>query len=161
MYVLSYYKGPIKAAVKMLKYQLVSDIVDTLTDLLINNYPSFIPKFDTLVSIPLYPKRLRMRGFNQAQLLANSLGEKLNIKVNNKVLSRIKFSKPQVELRGGERRNNIRNSFVYNNSEEIKDKNIALIDDVSTTGATLFECSKILKTHGADIVWGIVLAHGN
>lgn len=161
LFVLSHYKGPIKAAVKLLKYQFVSDTVETLTDLLIDAYPKYIPKFDMFTSTPLFPKRFKLRGFNQAELLANSLGRKLKIPVNNKILIRVNFTKPQVDLRGDERRNNIRNSFICRDSEAIKGKYVGLIDDVSTTGATLFECAKVLKSNGANIVWGIVLAHGN
>jgi len=161
VFALTYYKESMKKAIRLLKYHSVTDLVDSLTSLWLDGYPKYIPRFDILTPIPLHKKRLRMRGYNQAQLLAVSLGKKKNTLVINNVLQRIRFSKPQIELKGKERRINIIGAFDYNPNILIAGKCIGIVDDVTTTGATIVECGKVLKANGAREVWGIVLAHGN
>lgn len=161
LYVLGHYKGPLKLAIKHLKYRLVRDIVDELTTLLADKSNHLLRDIDLITSVPLHVKRKKMRGFNQAELLGESLAKKMHVPFYSNILLRTKFGVPQVELKGSERRLNMRNMFSCLNKSQIEDKRIGLVDDVSTTGTTLLECTKVLKRNGAKKVWGIVLAHGN
>lgn len=160
MYAMAYYEGPIRKAIHLLKYRFVSDLVESLVSLLVNYYPKNLPQFDFLTFVPLHPKREKFRGFNQSALLTQILGKKLNIPTREKILKRIRFTKPQVELKGKVRRTNLHGAFACSKESNAAGKTIGLIDDVATTGSTLFECAKLLKRAGAKSVWGIVLAHG-
>jgi predicted amidophosphoribosyltransferase len=108
---------------------------------------------------------MRWRGFNQAELLARYLGTNLTpgfeIMVSTKALLRNKYTIPQMQIKNNlQRKTNIKGSFSLNKDCKnlIKNKNILLVDDIATTGSTLFECTKILKKKGAKKVYGIVLA---
>lgn len=103
---------------------------------------------DFIVPVPLHIKRLRERGFNQALLLARKIfpGEKEKIKYD--LLLRQMDTPTQTGLSGKERRRNLKNAFVVKKTSEIIGKNILIIDDVFTTGATVNACAKVLKTVG-------------
>ena len=160
LYILGHYKGPLKSAIKLLKYKLVTDLTEELVSLVdINNL--VLSKLDYITSVPLYPTRLRFRGFNQSDLLGKYLGKKLNIPYKNNILARIKNTKPQAELKRKERLTNLKGAFALQKNINIEGQNIGIVDDVSTTGTTLSECAKVLKSRSAREVWGIILAHGN
>lgn len=160
MYAFVHYKGPMKDAIHLLKYRFVSDLVDSLTDIFIRYYPKNLYKFDYLVPVPLHKKREKERGFNQSLLLARSLSEKLNIPVLAQILIRSRYTVPQVDLKGKDRRLNLQKAFAFLPNADIGGKSIGLVDDVATTRTTLVECAKVLKKQGAKNVFGLVLAHG-
>lgn len=111
-----------------------------------------------LASIPLFKKRLKWRGFNQAEEIAKQLSLFLNLPFNNNILLKIRKTRLQTDLAQNERKQNIKNAFVCQNKELIKNKNIILVDDVYTTGSTMNEAAKTLKQSGAKKIWGIVVA---
>lgn len=160
MYAVARYKGWVRKAINLLKYKHVTDITDTLTDFLIDNYPKFLPAFDLLVPVPLHKIREKTRGFNQSLILAKSLSYKLGTSVGEGILYKTLHTEPQVKLKGKSRRTNLKRAFAFNKEKNISGKTIALVDDVATTRSTLLECAKLLKRNGAKSVWGIVLAHG-
>ncbi len=111
-----------------------------------------------VVPIPLHRRRLRWRGFNQAEILAReAFGERVEQGAGK--LVRAKYTRPQVKLSESERAVNIKNCFVWE-GENLAGRNIVLIDDVVTTGATLNEAARVLKENGAGKVWGLVVAKG-
>ncbi len=112
-----------------------------------------------LIPVPLHVKRLRWREFNQSQLLLDEILKHINISSNSENLIRTKFNKPQAKLKKQKRAKNIINSFTWT-SDQVINKNVILIDDVTTSGSTLEECAKVLKENGAKEVWGLVLARG-
>lgn len=122
--------------------------------------PEFIKNIkDTIIiPVPLHKKRLNWRGFNQSEELAKILAKKFSLEISTE-LKRIRHKKPQTQLKKQKRKENIKNCFAWS-GEKIQNKNIILIDDVTTTGSTLNECAKILKENGVDEVWGLVLANG-
>jgi ComF family protein len=160
IFALAHFKGPVKNAIHVFKYRLVSDISGYLANLILDNYPSFLPKFDYFIPVPLHGKRMRERGFNQSKLLADQIGRKLDVEVLDNALIRKKATKSQAELEKKERMKNILGAFEWEQKVNLKGKKIGLIDDVSTTFSTVSECCKILKRSGATCVWGIVFAHG-
>lgn len=111
-----------------------------------------------VISVPLHKRRLRWRGFNQAEVLASAaFGENISNYMGK--LVRVKYTKPQVKLSEAERQNNIKDCFVWE-GEKLNGRNIILIDDVVTTGATINEAARVLKENGAGKVWGLVAAKG-
>jgi len=113
-----------------------------------------------LVPIPLHKKKLKSRGFNQASEIAKELSKNLAIPFSDNVLIKIKPTPAQVELKKEEREKNVRETFLCQKPEIIKNKKILLVDDVFTTGATLEEAGRALRRAGASEVWGVVVAHG-
>jgi len=113
---------------------------------------------DMAMPVPLHKKRLRLRGFNQALLLAHGVSLRFRIPLNYDNLVRTRYTRPQVELSGRERAENVRGAFDLIRSAEVCEKKILLIDDVFTTGATMNECAKVLKDAGAGSVTVLTLA---
>ena len=111
-----------------------------------------------IIPVPLHKKRLRWRGFNQAELLAKSIANKFNLKIYNSLI-RAKHKKAQAKLDEKHRIQNIKDCFIWT-GDNLNQQNIILVDDVATTCSTLNECARILKNNGAREVWGLVIARG-
>jgi len=112
-----------------------------------------------IIPVPLFWKRKKWRGFNQSEELAKIFANYFNLKINTKNLQRKNFLRPQTKLNKNKRFANIKDNFLWN-GENLSGKHIILIDDVSTSTATLNECAKVLKKSGAKKVWGLVIGHG-
>ena len=115
--------------------------------------------FDLLIPVPLHPKRLKERGFNQSLLLVKELSRKTGIPYRKQILKKSRPTIPQVNLNGKEREKGVKGSFQIMDGEEVEGKSILMVDDVYTTGATVNECSKVLLTGGAKRVDVFTLAH--
>lgn len=102
-----------------------------------------------IVPVPLHQLKKVNRGYNQSFYIAKGLGKSLNISVKQNILKRIKFTQTQTALTLIERQENVEGAFRVKNKGMIKGKNILLIDDVITTGATINECAKVLIENGA------------
>lgn len=169
------YKGPIRAAIQKVKYRFVSDIHKILVDLICDSLWKFdLPKNIVLVPVPLHPKRENWRGFNQADLLARNLAERFGEKYRDDLLFRSVETKTQVGLTKEQRKENIKGVFRVNQAiiqnrkpfdcaqgkiiSWLDGKNIILVDDVFTTGATMNEACKVLKQEGAGQVWAMAVA---
>jgi ComF family protein len=141
------------------KYQEKSHLTplfgEWLQDALIRHWPSSF--FDLIVPVPLHVKRLRRRGFNQALLLAKALSRKTGIPYGMRVLRKKKATPPQVNLSRREREREIRGAFFVKDPSKVKGKTVLLVDDVMTTGATVNECSKVLRVEGASSVHVLTL----
>ncbi len=151
-----------RKAIHLFKYRFLSDLADPLAEILIGRFKNFndLENF-IIVPVPLHKKRLKWRGFNQAELLASALARHYGAFLANDALIRIKNTIPQVEVADRRKRiDNIKNAFVVANPESVKDKKIILTDDVATTMATLDECARVLRLAGAREVWGAVAARG-
>ncbi len=164
------YKNPIVVQIiKCLKYRFVQEIINPLS-ILIKKYIvnlsrekkfNILEKNPIIIPIPLHPKRLNWRGFNQSELIAQSLSDIIQCPVHIDSLRRIKESKPQADIKEkAERLEKPRSIFRLINSEPTKNRVIILVDDICTTGATLNEAAKILKEGGAESVIGFVVARG-
>jgi ComF family protein len=163
---------PIKKSIWLLKYKgkkrlasvfaeiIYGKIIEELSELsVLRNFSDSI-----LIPIPLSRKRYRERGYNQAELICQELikldGENKNFSLEKNILIKIKETEHQANIK--ERRDrlkNLTNSFSIKNPEIIAGKNIILIDDVLTTGATLTEARKTLKNFGAKKVIAFTIAH--
>ena len=151
------YKGTLKKAINLLKYHNITRLSKPLSKLLLRME---IPWADVVIPVPLYIDRLRNREFNQSALLAKYTAKSTGTSLLVDCLVKMKDTMPQVGLSSRERRRNIRNAFGVEKKELINGKNILLIDDVITTGATIRECSRVLKKAGAGDIHVIALSHG-
>jgi ComF family protein len=152
------FDGAIRQAVHQLKYRNLRALAAPLAELMheyLSNNP--VPG-EVLVPVPLHHRRLRERGYNQASLLARELGRLLNLPATDDCLIREQHSPPQARTSTvDERRRNVASAFACRN-HGLKDKQVLLIDDVATSGATLDACAAALKAAGATSVWGLALA---
>ena len=114
---------------------------------------------DALVPIPLHRKRKKMRGYNQAALLAEAVGGLLGIPVYEDYLVRIKNTKPLKEQNPLERQNNLKKAFIIGRND-VKLKTIILIDDIYTTGSTIDEAALVCRAGGASQIYFVTLAGG-
>ncbi|MDO4301162.1 MAG: ComF family protein [Clostridia bacterium] len=107
--------------------------------------------FDYVTAVPLHSKRFKDRGYNQSKILAKAVAESMNIKYMD-LLIRNKNTKAQNSLNRKERKENIRDAFSLRKGMSVENKNILIIDDIYTTGATINECSRVLKKNKAAVV---------
>ena len=115
------------------------------TDLLSEEVKN-LPKFDLIVFVPMTQNAEYKRGYNQAELLAKSLSERIGVPVCGKVLTKVKDTPEQKNLSQKERAENLKGCFKIENKNDIKDKKLLLVDDVLTTGATAnIIADKLLK----------------
>lgn len=173
------YQNPlVKNLIQLFKYEpFIKELSQSLASLIIEHFrliekpltDFFYPVrkssvsngvYFILIPIPLKEKRLRWRGFNQAEEIGKELSSFLKIPLINDVLIKIKETLPQVELSDQERKENIKNVFAIKNKEKIQGRKILLVDDIYTTGSTMEEAAKVLKEAGAKEVIGIVVARG-
>lgn len=113
-----------------------------------------------ILPIPLHSRRLRWRGFNQAEEIGKELVPLLKIPMKTNIIFRRRYTEPQVELGIKERKENVKEAFKVLNLEKIKNKKIILLDDVATTLSTLEETAKVLKKSGVKRVWALTVAKG-
>jgi len=152
------FDGVIREAIHRLKYNNLRALVIPLVGFLLDYVESNYVPGQVLVPVPLHPKRLKERGYNQSSLLAHRLGKLTNLVVEDGCLVRTKFVTPQAKASTVvERRENVRGAFLCWN-QRLRDREVILIDDVSTSGATLNACAAALKASGVRSVWGLVLA---
>jgi ComF family protein len=149
---------PLTAVLHRYKYRREVNLAPTLARLLSERAPLQIAGYDIIVPVPLHLDRLRWRGFNQAQLLAAPLARRHGVVLNPFVLERIRATVPQVELNGADRRRNVARAFRVTQPRDVHGRNILLVDDVYTTGATAEECTRALLRAGAGAVDVLVLA---
>jgi ComF family protein len=141
-----------------LKYRNLKAISPCLAELLADYLEENPLPGEALVSVPLHPRRLRERGYNQSGLLAGELGKRIGLPVIEDCLIRVKQAQPQVRAVDlEERRRNVADAFVCRD-ERVSGKQIILMDDVCTSGATLESCAAALRHSGATSVWGLTLA---
>lgn len=151
------YEGGLSRAVRLLKYSKKSLVGSHLGGLMKNHRLSDI-SYDAIVAVPLHISRLRERGFNQSQLLAEGLCKNMSLHSDKYILERVRPTGSQAGMSSKERQANVRGAFCLRRGVDVSGKRILLIDDVYTTGATVKECSAVLKKAGASVVNVLTLA---
>ena len=152
------FEGTIRSAVHALKYQNLYAISGCLGELMARYYKEYGLTGDFLLPVPLHEKRTRDRGYNQSELLAREISKIIHVPVKQRLITRVKDTKPQARTSvAEERRKNVDSAFLCKNNE-VAGKNIVVIDDVCTSGATLEACATALKTAGAKHITGFTLA---
>ena len=155
-----YSNNDIKTLIHQLKYKRISKIAAILGAELGEYFLKMSPKIppnSLIIPIPLHKHRHIERGFNQSELIAKFISKKIKIPILT-ALKKIKSTPDQTELSGEKRRKNIKGVFSITNQEQIKGKNIILVDDVKTTGSTIEEAAGILKKSGAKRIWALTVA---
>lgn len=153
----------IKNLIRKFKYQpFVKELAKSLSFLIIEHFQLLDNKPDfknfVIIPIPLEKRRLKWRGFNQAEEIARELAVFLGLPIFNDALIKVKPTRPQTELSGKKRKENIKGVFYCKNQGVIKDKKILLVDDIFTTGATMEEAAEVLRKAGGKEIIGIVIA---
>jgi ComF family protein len=151
---------PLRRVIQKFKYGRKVSLGKPLGRLMARGCHDFLNdcQIDLIVPVPLHPKRLRWRGFNQSLLLANQMGRAYGLTVDPFVLTRTTATPPQTQLSEEERRRNVRAAFSVIPNKEITGKRFLLVDDVYTSGSTVNECSRTLKRAGARAVYVLTLA---
>jgi ComF family protein len=111
-----------------------------------------------VIPVPLHPRRLRQRGYNQSLLLARHVSAGMRASLDFMSLRRTRDTKAQTGLKKEERRKNVKSAFKVEDRSAVRGKAILLVDDVATTGSTLNECSKVLRKAGCSKIHCLVLA---
>jgi ComF family protein len=152
------FDGTVRHAIHELKYRNIKSMADCLATLMADYLRENRLPGEILIPVPLHPKRLRERGYNQSVLLARKLGKITSMPVVEGQLYRLKDSLPQARTATvEERRKNVKKAFACRHAAW-PGKPLLLIDDVCTSGATLEACAVALKAAGAVSVWGFTLA---
>jgi competence protein ComFC len=151
------FDGSVRQALHHLKYRRDFSLGDTLA-LPMSEYALKLQwPIDVVVPIPLSQQRFRERGYNQTALIAYPLSIRTGCQYDSRVLTRARHTHTQVGLTASERKVNVQGAFVANN-KLVQGKNILLVDDVATTGATLSSASDALILAGAKSVFALTLA---
>jgi len=112
-------------------------------------------RIDAVVPVPLYKKRQRERGFNQSELIAKSLCERYGLMLEASLLKRVVDTDTQTRRSGAARRNALKKAFSAD--EACRGLSVLLVDDVRTTGSTLYECTSALKRSGCKAVYAVTV----
>lgn len=153
------YVGNVKTIVQNLKYSNGKWLAKYMAAFLAQEYENMNLETDVIIPVPMHKQKLKIRGYNQTELLAKELSAKINVAYSFNNLIKTRETTTQTKLNKAERLENLAGSFEVVNREEIVNKNILLIDDVFTTGATIEETSKILKFAGANKIYVLTFAH--
>ncbi len=155
------YEGLVKKAILGIKYGHAYDIINELVEKTLKIKELDFPENVVITFVPLFRKKEKERGFNQAEVIARKLGKELGIKVFT-LLEKIKDTKSQTKLDRQERLDNIRGAFRLRSGQAMsvghRLPDILLVDDVWTSGATMRECARVLKKAGAKNILGFTLA---
>ncbi|MBN1913782.1 MAG: ComF family protein, partial [Candidatus Omnitrophica bacterium] len=156
------YEGPIKGLIHDFKYNNRAYLGPTLSRLMIDfikEHNLLMDYLDLIIPVPLHRSRLREREFNQAEVLSKPIAAEFKKSLACDILKRHRATKVQAELQEHQRLLNVKDSFFVADRKAVMDKNILLIDDVLTTGATASEAARALKKSGAGIVFIMTLAN--
>jgi len=156
------YEGIIEKAIRKIKFDGQYHIIDELVEKAFEKIELNLAEDTCITFVPMYKKKEKQKGFNQAELIARKIGEKTNRKVVP-LLTKIKDNRSQVDLNPTERLENVKGVFETKMTEaclrrQAKPLSVLLVDDVYTTGATMRECTKILRKNGVKNIWGFTLA---
>ena len=153
--ILFYYSGMLKIKIKEFKFENGVYLKNPFGKLIYENLDkSLLEKMDYIAYVPSSKKKIRQRGYNHSKLLAEEISKYSNIELFDK-LYKIKNTKSQHFLSLEERSVNLKNSFLVDC--DLTGKNILLLDDIHTSGATIDECYKELKKSNCNFVWAVCL----
>jgi ComF family protein len=141
------YEGPVAQAITNFKFSRLMAYLPVMQHWLQRPLcRELVAAADLLVPVPLHPKRLKHRGFNQALFLAQAFP---SAPLAREAVIRTRHTVPQVGLNPKERQDNVKGAFAVPDPALVQDKNVLLIDDLFTTGSTVRECARVLRRAGA------------
>lgn len=158
----SYENSVVRELIHGLKYNSIKNAAEPLAEIL----KLYLQKISThkklpsvVIPVPLYPTRQKKRKFNQSSVIAQNIKGFLEATIEDDAISRIKNTQSQIKSRNlEERENNVRNCFRVENVQKIKGRDIILLDDVYTSGATIKEAVRVLKDAGVKKIIALVVA---
>ncbi|MCS6797367.1 MAG: ComF family protein [Myxococcota bacterium] len=151
------YGGAMAIALRRYKYAGRSELARPLGNLLAAAAPAYGDLVDAVVPVPPHPSRLRERGFDPVALLSAPLARALGVPHRLEALRRVRPTPPQAGLDARARAANVRGAFVAASKRPLP-RAVLLVDDVRTTGATLAECTRVLRDAGVGSVYSVTLA---
>lgn len=155
------YLPPLKEIIHQFKFRGITSPAKTFAGLIFEKFGDRLTALDAgaIVPIPLFSGRENRRGYNQAELIAAKLAEKMNLPLESDILFRIKRGKEQARLTFKRRVTNIRNAFSTDITGD-SPKSVILVDDVVTSGATVLEAACCLKDANCKVAGVVSIAHG-
>jgi ComF family protein len=153
------YDQALTEAVLLLKYEELTRLGDWFAERLadvVRRAPGDL-RADIVVPVPLHADRRRERGYNQAELIARPLAERLGIRLNSRILVRTKPRPPQLVLSRAEHWRSVRGAYAIGSAGKVDNLRVLLVDDVLTTGATLDASARVLKKAGVEAVLGLTV----
>ncbi|MBI2626481.1 MAG: ComF family protein [Candidatus Nealsonbacteria bacterium] len=158
------YEGLMEKLIYKIKFDGCYDIIDELVEKALGKIDLRLPEDTYITYVPMFKRREKQRGFNQSELIARRIADVFGL-VEHKLLEKVEDKRSQVGLGPKERTENVKDVFrvsltpgVSPSTPGVYPKNVLLVDDVYTTGATMNECAKVLKRAGVKNVWGFTLA---
>lgn len=154
-----YYTGGLRDAILAHKFEgayAYADVFLALTEDALEGIKYILADFDMLVPVPLSKRRMNERGYNQAELIAKPLAEFIGIEYRDDVLRRDKNTRHQAGLRNYERMTNVKGAFSA--TDDADGKSVIIFDDIYTTGSTIEECAKTLKSAGTEKIIGLTFS---
>ncbi|MBK8048422.1 MAG: ComF family protein [Anaerolineales bacterium] len=153
--------APLREFIHQFKYEQRTDLAAPLACYLVAalqqpEWRAILPQIDVIVPVPLHSARRHERGYNQAELLATALSERVGIPCRAELLHRTRATRSQIGLSIDERKANVEDAFVA--SPQCNGLHILLVDDVYTTGSTLTACARAARAAGAPLICGLTLA---
>lgn len=145
------YDGAVRALVHDFKYNDMPRLAPFIAQRMADFLAHYELGADVVTFVPIHERRMKTRGYDQSELIAYHLGVLLGLPCE-KMLARVRETKPQYKLSAQERRQNVRGAFAAAEGAHLKGKNILLIDDIFTTGATVGECMKVLADAGGNVM---------
>jgi ComF family protein len=152
----AYFEGPLQRAIHRLKYKHDVSLADALAPRLVDAWSAYQLPTAWITAVPLAPQRLHERGYNQAALLARAMAQLLGLPYLPRTMVRVRSTPSQVGLDAAARQANVAGAFRAD-SRHVAGRNVIVVDDVCTTGATLAACGTALVQAGAAHVWGLTL----
>ena len=165
LFITAYYDLNIRQMVNYLKFHRRKDFAISIGELMAisyarekrnyqDEYRDYL-EIDYVIPIPLHKKRLKERGYNQVELIAENFSKETGIKLLNNALIREKYTIRQSEtLDRNHRLENVKDAFSWNSDVSIKNKRVLLIDDVVASGQTMWQAALVLRAEGAEVTLG-------
>ena len=152
------YDETARSVMAQIKYKNKREYLDFFGAAMAKRYGRTVARMavEAIVPVPIHSSRRRARGFNQAEVLAEILGDKLKIPVEPQMLTREKKTRPQKELSAAERLKNLSGAFAAG-KECGRIKRVLLVDDIYTTGSTIEACARVLQSAGVETVYFAVI----
>lgn len=152
-----------RGLIHALKYQGIDYVAPYMGGLMAQCFSKFdeLQGVNLVIPVPLFKKRKNKRGYNQSELLARVLARQLGLKLDTTSLIRVRDTVSQTKLGRQERISNMQDAFKVKQTADVRGKNVLLVDDVATTGATLEGCARALRKAGAKRVVAYTFSREN
>jgi ComF family protein len=151
----------LQSVIHELKYQKKFKLGMFLGEILSEGIKTRNWQIDLIVPVPIHPLKKVERGYNQSDYIVKGLSESLKIPYSTKLIKRTRHTESQTRLKMKERAQNVADAFVVRNPKKIIGKNILIVDDIITTGATIKECGRALVKGGAKTIYACSVGIAN